>query len=65
MAVAGDLPDPLAATVLDVARDAFLAGVHLTSAIAAVLAVAVAALALVLLRHQDVPAPDAAMEVAR
>jgi len=68
VAVAQRLPDALGAAVLDVARDAFLAGMHLTSAIAAVIAVVVALLAVVLLRStaapsaQAEPEPDSAPE---
>ena len=53
VAVAEQLPDRLGAVVLDVARDAFVQGVHLTAAIAAVVAIAVAVLAVVTLRSHD------------
>ncbi len=49
--VAGQLPDGLGAALLAVARDAFIQGLHLTAAIAAVLAIASAILAATLLRH--------------
>ncbi len=62
VAVAQQLPDALGASVLDVARDAFLAGMHLTSVIAAVIAVGVAVLAVVLLRPNRA-APAAAEPV--
>jgi DHA2 family multidrug resistance protein-like MFS transporter len=52
VAVADQLPDGLRAVVLDVARDAFVAGVQLTAAIAAIVAIAVAILAIVTLRTQ-------------
>jgi DHA2 family multidrug resistance protein-like MFS transporter len=50
MAVADRLPGALGSTVIDAARDAFVAGVQLTAAIAAVIAVAVAVLSVVVLR---------------
>jgi DHA2 family multidrug resistance protein-like MFS transporter len=63
VAVAQELPDALGAVVLDAARDAFIAGMHLTSAIAAVIAGGVAVLAVVLLRSQATAAtPDAEPE---
>jgi MFS transporter, DHA2 family, multidrug resistance protein len=49
---AGDqLPDPLAAELLDAAREAFTQGVQVTAAASAVVAAGTAALAAVLLRH--------------
>ena len=53
VAVAAHLPDQLAATVLDAARQAFVAGMQLTSAVAAVIGVVLAVLVLVALRHQQ------------
>ena len=50
VAVAGDLPAGLGATVLDVAREAFVAGMHLTAGIATIIAVGLAVLAVVALR---------------
>jgi DHA2 family multidrug resistance protein-like MFS transporter len=50
VAAADSLPDALGATVLGVARDAFVAGMQLTAAIAAVVAAGLAVLALVMLR---------------
>jgi DHA2 family multidrug resistance protein-like MFS transporter len=58
VAVAAHLPDQLAATVLGVARQAFVAGMQLTSAVAAVVGVALAVLVLVVLRHQQPTAAD-------
>ncbi len=58
VAVAQQLPDALGASVLDVARNAFIAGMHLTSVIAAVIAVEVAVLAVVLLRSNAAPPAD-------
>ena len=49
--VAGQLPGSLGATVLNTARDAFIQGMRVTSAIAAVVAVAIAALAVTMLRN--------------
>src|SRR6266508_372679 len=42
VAVAGELPDRLGAAVLQTAREAFVQGMHLTSAIAALVAVGLA-----------------------
>ncbi|MGH3090954.1 MAG: MFS transporter [Gaiellaceae bacterium] len=50
--VAGEgLPEPLAAELLDAARDAFVQGLQLAAFTSAVLAVAMAVLAAILLRH--------------
>ena len=58
VAVAATLPDALGAEVLDAARRAFVAGMQVTSAIAAAVAVTAAAVALVVLRRHDAtPAP--------
>lgn len=62
LAVAQELPQELGAAVREVAQDAFVAGMHLTSAITTVIAVAVAALAVVLLRSQEVPSAHAEPE---
>ncbi len=51
VAAAGQLPADTGAATLAVARDAFVRGMHLTSAIAAVVALALAILAATLLRH--------------
>ena len=79
VAVARELPDRLGATVLEAAREAFVQGMHLTSAIAALVAVALAILAVVVLRQRTTaspgayegvddqlasPAPDARLETA-
>jgi DHA2 family multidrug resistance protein-like MFS transporter len=50
VAVAGELPAGLGATVLDVAREAFVSGMHLTAGIATIIAVGLAVLAVVALR---------------
>ena len=55
VAVAGQLPDQVGAALLDTARAAFVHGMQLTSAIAAVVAVGLAILAVFMLRSQDVP----------
>jgi DHA2 family multidrug resistance protein-like MFS transporter len=51
VAVAGHLPGGLAATVLDVARDAFLHGMQVAASISAIIAFTVAVLAVLLLRE--------------
>ena len=56
--VARELPDRLGAAVIQTAREAFVNGMQLSSAIAAVVAVGLAILALVVLRNQEPPAPD-------
>jgi DHA2 family multidrug resistance protein-like MFS transporter len=58
VAVAAELPAEVGAVVLDVAREAFVAGMQLTSGIAAVVAVALAALAVVSLRGQSLGGTD-------
>jgi MFS transporter, DHA2 family, multidrug resistance protein len=57
-AVAAQLPDELGAAVLQAAREAFVAGMRLSSAIAAGIGLALAVLALVLLRNQEPTAPQ-------
>jgi MFS transporter, DHA2 family, multidrug resistance protein len=58
VAVAGQLPDRLGALVLEAAREAFVRGMQLSSAVATVVAVGLAILALVMLRDR----PDAVDE---
>jgi MFS transporter, DHA2 family, multidrug resistance protein len=58
VAVAAELPTELGAVVLDVAREAFVAGMHLTAGIAAVVAVGLALLAVVSLRGQSLGGSD-------
>jgi MFS transporter, DHA2 family, multidrug resistance protein len=58
VAVAGQLPDRLGAVVLESAREAFVRGMQLSSAVATVVAVGLAVLALVVLRDR----PDAVDE---
>jgi DHA2 family multidrug resistance protein-like MFS transporter len=53
VAVAGQLPADLGALVLTVAHDAFLRGMHLSSGLAAVAAIALAILAAITLRHLE------------
>ena len=55
MTVAGDLPSVAARTLVEAAREAFVAGMHVTALIAAVGAAAVAVMAYLVLRSQDVP----------
>lgn len=55
--VARALPEPLQAQVLAIAREAFVAGMKVSSTIAAVLAVALAVITLVVLR-EAAPGPD-------
>jgi len=52
VAVAGQLPDQLGAAVMEVSRGAFVQGMQLTSAIASVMALGLAALAVALLRDR-------------
>ena len=61
-AVAGQLPGELGAAVLAAAREAFVAGMQLSSAIAAGIGVALAVLALFALRNQRPADPDGADE---
>jgi DHA2 family multidrug resistance protein-like MFS transporter len=63
-AVAAQLPDRVGAAVLDAARQAFVAGMQLSSAIATAVALALAVLALVVLRDRTAAAPDAAGDPA-
>jgi DHA2 family multidrug resistance protein-like MFS transporter len=51
VAVARQLPDGLGVALLEVARDAFVQGMQLTAAISAVVAIGIAILAVVMLRH--------------
>ena len=51
VAVAGQLPAEVGSAVIDVARDAFVQGMQVVSTISAVLAIAVAILAVVMLRN--------------
>jgi DHA2 family multidrug resistance protein-like MFS transporter len=62
MAVADRLPDALGSVVVDAAREAFVAGVQLTAAISAVVAIAVAVLSVVVLRGHSTPTADADAE---
>ncbi|MDQ4035008.1 MAG: MFS transporter [Chloroflexota bacterium] len=55
IAVAGDLPVELGSLVASAAREAFVQGMQLTSGIAAILAVGLAALAIVTLRSHGAP----------
>ena len=50
VAVAGSLPGPLGASVLEVARAAFVHGMEVAATISAIIAITVAVLAVVLLR---------------
>src|SRR5687768_15511996 len=58
VAVAGELPGQLGTAVLDTAREAFVNAMQLTSGIAAVVAVALAVLAVVMLRSHGEPPTD-------
>jgi DHA2 family multidrug resistance protein-like MFS transporter len=62
VAVAAELPGGLGASVLEVAREAFVSGMHLSSGIAAVVAVGLAVLAFVSLRHVEPSGHDAAAD---
>jgi MFS transporter, DHA2 family, multidrug resistance protein len=57
VAVSQTLPADLGAALLAAARDAFVAGMHLTAAIAAVVAVVLAVTAVIMLRSQGTAAP--------
>jgi MFS transporter, DHA2 family, multidrug resistance protein len=57
-AVAAQLPGELGAAVLTAAREAFVAGMQLSSAIAAAVGVGLAVLALVVLRNVEPTAPE-------
>jgi MFS transporter, DHA2 family, multidrug resistance protein len=56
--VAGQLPGELGAVLLETAREAFVHGMQLSSAIAAVVAVGLAILAVVVLHSHNVPPAD-------
>jgi DHA2 family multidrug resistance protein-like MFS transporter len=49
--VAGQLPDPLGLALLDIARNAFVQGLHLAAAISAAVAIGAALMAVILLRR--------------
>jgi DHA2 family multidrug resistance protein-like MFS transporter len=49
--VAGQLPEPLGATLLELSRAAFVQGLNLAAGISAVVAIGAAVMAAVLLRH--------------
>jgi DHA2 family multidrug resistance protein-like MFS transporter len=60
--VAAQLPGQLGVAVLEAAREAFVAGMRLSSVLAAAIGIALAALALVTMRHQQPPNPEGAGE---
>jgi DHA2 family multidrug resistance protein-like MFS transporter len=60
VSIAAQLPEPAGAALLGVAREAFVAGLQLTSAGAAVLAAVIAIVAAVALREPSHPASDEA-----
>ena len=62
VAVAGQLPDQLGAVLLETSRVAFVQGMQLSSAIAAVVAVGLAVLAVVTLRSQGVASAQSGTE---
>jgi DHA2 family multidrug resistance protein-like MFS transporter len=64
VAVAATLPDDVGAAILGTARDAFVSGMALSAAIAAVVALALAVLATVALRSHTVPSPQLEAEQA-
>jgi len=64
VAIASQLPDQLGAALLETAREAFVRGMQLSSAIAAVVAVGLALLAMLTLRSQGVPAAQSDVEAA-
>jgi hypothetical protein len=55
---------PLGTAVVDAARDAFVAGVQLTTAVVAVVATAVAVLSMAVLRSHGAPATETDAEAA-
>jgi DHA2 family multidrug resistance protein-like MFS transporter len=59
VAVAGRLPDQLGGAVLQTAREAFVRGMQLGAAIAAVVALGLAVLVVVMLRDRPAASPDA------
>jgi MFS transporter, DHA2 family, multidrug resistance protein len=58
LAVAATLPDGLAVPLVAAARDAFVRGMQLTSMLAAVVAIAIAIVSVVALRHVQPATPD-------
>jgi MFS transporter, DHA2 family, multidrug resistance protein len=57
ISAAGQLPEPAATALVDVAREAFVTGLQLTSAAAGVIAASIAVLAAVALRDSGSPQP--------
>ncbi len=57
ISAAGHLPEPAASALVDVAREAFVTGLQLTSAAAGVIAASIAVLAAVALRDSGPPQP--------
>jgi DHA2 family multidrug resistance protein-like MFS transporter len=62
VAVAGQLPDQLGAAVLAAAREAFVAGMQLSSAVAAIVGIGLTILTLVVLRDQPAAGAEEAAE---
>ena len=60
--VAGQLPGQLGAAVLEVAREAFVQGMQVAAGISAVMAIAVAIVAVVVLRNMSSGEPDASSD---
>jgi DHA2 family multidrug resistance protein-like MFS transporter len=58
ISAAGQLPEPAATALVDVAREAFVTGLQLTSAAAGVIAAGIAVLAAVALRDTGSPQPE-------
>ena len=65
VAVARQLPDELGATLLQLAHDAFISGMQLTSAITAILAAGVAILAVTALRSHGMPPAQAEADASQ
>ncbi len=63
VSVAQQLPDPLRLALLDVARDAFVQGLHLAAAISAVVAIGAALLVLVTLRNVESAQSEAQVQL--
>jgi DHA2 family multidrug resistance protein-like MFS transporter len=64
ISAAAHLPEPAAAALVDVAREAFVAGLQLTSAAAGVIAAAIAVVAAVALRDSEAPQQEPEREPA-
>ncbi len=64
VATAADLPAPLATELLTSAREAFTAGLNTVATVGAIIFTAIAVVALVTLRHKEVPVEEPTKEPA-